>query len=347
MNMLAEWKSFLLSSGARFEGEIVRDFGDPDREAESVTSGNLLTDLSYLAVIKISGVDAAEFLNGQFTSDLSRLNDGGVQASAWCNPRGQVIVNMIIVRTGGEFFLLVPREMKDKFISRLRMYVLRAKVMVEDCSDAMPCVGYIHGNNDRYSGIEIERRNPMRERAIQDNGLVMLHIPVNWNRMIMFGPPAVLRAAWLKLAQLYTSSGSHYWQLYDVLDGQPWILNATTETFLPQLLNLDKLQGLSFDKGCFPGQEVIARLHHRGQYKQRLYTVKLDNGAAVITGTRLYNEDQPQGVGTVVNSAVNPLDGQYALVVMNVDYGDPEHLRLADNPARVVQISPPPYMTRH
>jgi hypothetical protein len=343
--MLADWKAFLSSEGARIENGQVLDFGAPDAEASIAAMGNMLTDLSYVSVVKITGADAAAFLNGQFTSDLAHVPEAGVQFSAWCNPKGQVIANFILVRLGGVYFLLLPREMKEAFINRLRRYVLRAQVTLEDCSDSMQCVGYKHKEGDQLPGHEIEHRLSIRERAIQQNGLVMLHVPMNWNRMIMFGSPAVLAAAWSNLAHAYGKTGSHSWRLLDILDGLPWITTATSETCLPQSLNLDLLGGLSFQKGCFPGQEVIARLHYRGLYKQRLYIAKLEKAMPVSPGTKVLTHSKPHTIGTVMNAAAHPTQGLHALMVLDVDHSDPDKLYLENSPARIKQLLNPPYVT--
>ena len=345
--MLPDWESFLKSQGANIENGLVLDFGDADQEAKSAEAGNVVTDLSFLAMVRIHGPDALTFLNGQFTCDLSRFANGNVSPCAWCNPKGQVIANFIIAELDDGYYLLLPRKMKDSFIKRLSMYILRAQVSIEDCSDSLQCIGYRHKDGEQISGIEISQRISTREQAYQANGLVMFHIPGNWNRVIISGAVETLKGAWLNLVQMYRSIGSRYWQLFDVQEGQPWIGTETSESCLPQLLNLDLQEGLSFQKGCFPGQEVIARLHYRGKTRQRLFIATLDSSAILTPGEKIYSENGEQSIGMVINTACHPDNGILALISLDVNISEPEKLHLQDKNVRFVKLSLPPYVTRY
>ena len=316
--MPADWTTFLRSEGARMEGECVLDFGQPEREAELALTSGTITVLSCLTVLS------------QFTSDVQQLAEGNSQPGAWCNPKGQVIANFILARRDAGYYLLLPRELKDIFIKRLQMFVLRARVTIEDCSESWQCLGI----NNAGAG----------ELPTVSGSQLLVPVPVNRPRGVLAGPAAVLRESWPQLARSYTGIGSHYWQLFDVLDGQPWILEATTETFLPQLLNMDQTQAVSFSKGCFPGQEVIARLQHRGKVKQRLFIARLAPDTAMAPGTKIYNKDRDQSIGALINSASHPTDGAYALAVLDIDYGAPEQLYIKNNPAGFIDITTPPYL---
>lgn len=342
--MLSDWKAFLLSDGARIENNQVLDFGDPECEASAAMAESVMVDLSYLSIIRVTGADAAAFLNGQFTCDLSGLPEGHVRPGAWCNPKGQVIANFIIVRTGDVFYLLLPEDMKDGFINRLRMFVLRSQVTLEDCSDTLLCTGINTREGGRIDGTKISAMLSTQEQAIHYNGLVLFHVPVNWNRVIIAGTIDAVAAAWSNSKQLYNRTGSQYWRLFDVLDGLPWIGPGTTESILPQQLNLDQTGGLSFSKGCFPGQEVIARLHHRGKYKQRLLIAGLKSGSGLLPGEKIYSGDQDHHIGTVINTAEHPDEGTYALIVLDTDYGTVEQLRIENRSVTIDKITVPKYL---
>lgn len=343
--MLADWKTFLLSEGARIEDNIVQNFGDPQHEAKPALTDNIIVDLSNFAVMKIAGTDAATFLNSQFTSDMTQLSNGKVQLSAWCNPKGQVIANFIIVNPDDNYYLLLPQEMKDSIIRRLKMYVLRAEVTIEDCYDSMQCMGLKITDIEQMEDITIADSLTESTHAIRQNDLVLFSLPVNRKRKIIFGPMDALRNVWLQLSKKCTHTGSQYWQLYDVLDGLPWIQAETTETYLPQLLNLDHLQGLSFDKGCFPGQEVIARLHYRGKYKQRLFIANINTESVIKPGTKIYTESGNQNIGTIINSVNHPIEVQYALAILNVEHAFSKQLHLGDTNGPLLKISTPAYIS--
>lgn len=341
--MLKEWRDFMVSCGARFENASVHDFGEPEREAAAASSGNVITDLSSLTVVKVSGTDAATFLDEQFTSDVARLTDGSPQISAWCNPNGQVIATFVIVRFGDEYSLLLPTELAEVFVDRLGSSVARSDVTLEDCRRTFQCIGYKHGDDNGMLGAEIARRLSSQERAISLNGLVMLHIPVNWNRVIIFGPPRALEVAWWGLVQVYSRIGSRYWQSFDIVDGLPWILNATTESLLPQALNLDLLQGLSLGKRRFAGQEAIARLHDGGRCPRRLFVVSLATESPPQPGAKLYAADRSRGIGHVVNTSTHSGREIHALVTLDIDHADVEALELENRIVRMTKIASPPY----
>ena len=314
----------------------MRDYGKPEQEAAAIDA-NVITDLSFLSVVRITGKDATDFLHGQFTTDIAQLGSGVAQLSAWCNPRGQVVVNFIITRHGDEFLLLLPHELKDAFLRRLRLYILRAAVTVEDCDSTKQCIGV------RY--VMPGTASDMWDRAVFEDNLVTLPVPGTTDRWIHCGTVPVLIELWQRHVRHCTAIGSHAWHLFDILAGLPWITAATSETCLPQLLNLDELGGLSYRKGCFPGQEIIARLHYRGKVGQRLFLARLDSATAIQPGVRIHAVNTPHAVGTVINSVMHPRRGLYALVTLEIDHLHPDRLRLADSTARFTEVSPPAYLT--
>lgn len=339
--MPAEWRAFLQSQGAQFELENVLDFGHPEQEAAAAANADILAALPFLSVLKITGTDAAAFLHGQFTSDINRLAEGEVQLSAWCNPKGQIIANFIISRTVNEYILLLPKQMSTTFARRLGMYVLRSDVTVQICDESIQCIGVKQAGDQPAVADNLEQVLP--QATAGQNDLTWLPVPGNRNRVIITAPEHILRNAWPKLSPAFTPVGSHHWQLFDILDGLPWILEATTEAFLPQYLNLDRLQAVSFSKGCFPGQEVIARLQHRGKVKQQLVILNVENESPIHPGDKVYASDIERSIGTVLNTATHPDEGSYALAVMDVNYGDAEQLYLTLNKIPISIITPPTY----
>lgn len=341
--MLTEWQTFLQSQGAHIENNNVLDFGEPAQEATVAIDGNIITDLSFLSVIKVTGTDATSFLHGQFSSDIQNMPEGSVQLSAWCNPKGQVILNFIITQLDDSFFLVCPEEMKEPFIKRLRMYVLRANVTIEDCSMSLPCIGIKQADDEAVNSSSLNQITTTGT-AVRIGNLILLPIPHNNDRRLVIGPAKSLQETWSELSPEFTPVGSDYWRLFDILDGLPWVLATTTESFLPQLLNMDQLQAVSFNKGCFPGQEVVARLQHRGKVKQRLLIATVENGTDITPGANIYQDGDGQSAGTIINIANHPGEGLFALVVLDIDHGSPNQLHLKNNNARFIRISPPSYL---
>lgn len=344
--MLTEWQDFMNSHGARIEGGTVRDFGNPDHEAAAASIGNVVTDLSFLAVVKVSGADAAAFLDQHFTTDIRQLPDADPQLGAWCNATGHAITDFLIVKFGEEYFLTLPAELAEGFVRRLEESAGRARVTLEDCRRTFQCIGYKHADGG-VSGADIAHRLSIKERAIRLNGLVMLHMPVNWNRVIIFGLPATVEMAWSNLAQMYTRVGSRYWQLFDIVDGWPWILTATTETLLPQELNLDVLQEFSQRKNLSASKNAAVRLDGGGRHAHRLYVATLRAEAPVQPGTKLYAPDGAHSVGCVVNAFYHSEVDAHALLTLDNYHGNIAALNLEDRAVvRVTKIMSPPYLAR-
>ena len=236
---------------------------------------------NYLVSIRIDGADAAGFLHGQFTTDVTGLASGQTGLSAWCDPKGRVIATFILARLDDTFRLLLPDALKDTFIKRLRMYVMRANVNIVD------------------AGTETEK------------------IP---------GLPAYL-----------SGMDSDDWETALIRQGIPLLQPETSGRFLPQELNMDHLDAVSFTKGCYPGQEIIARLHYRGQVKRRLCRATTQNKTRLEPGTALIADGEERNIGTVVNSAATDT-GQELLIVLERPYIESGRVVAEDAPDCPLQV---------
>ncbi|NNM00319.1 MAG: folate-binding protein YgfZ [Gammaproteobacteria bacterium] len=239
------------------------------------------TALPGYGVISVTGGDATDFLSGQFTLALD--GDGAPRGAltAWCSPKGRVIATFYLVPDDDGFLLLVPHGQRDAFARRLTMFVLRADVAV-GIADEDWC---LFGIDDPAATGE---RGQWRE------------LPGGWalnvdggRRWLAGVAPARAMDWWNGQAQTPVSSSA--WYCADIRDGLPGDVSACSEQFLPQELNLNELGGLSFRKGCYPGQEVIARMHFRGQLKQRLALLRGESGGAQ-PGERLTVPDADSSV---------------------------------------------------
>ncbi len=298
--MQATWRDFLQQQGATFGADGQIDFADqPPCQLDETP---LLCPLSGFAVLQISGDDCLLFLNGQLTNDLTQLDAPGAQISAWCNPKGRVISNFIIIYTGQSYLLIFKAELKDDVKKRLETFVLRANVSIEDITDSCPLLG-IANVKPRES-----------ETLLNDPGIIPLPDPSG--RLLNTGTVDTLKQQFRQLKTQLTPIGSETWALLDILAGLPWITSKTREQFLPQTLNLDLLAGMSYQKGCYPGQEIIARLHYRGAVKKR---VKLIRSAQPLKpGVALHNDQTKAPVATILNTATHPNGDHYALAVITL-----------------------------
>lgn len=277
-----------------------------------VKSSPIISPLSSFAVLAVSGDDRHNFLHSQLINDLNLIDSPSAQLSAWSNPKGQVITNFIIINTGISYLLIFREELKDYIQKRLIMFVLRSDVKIEDISESSPIVG-IANINDLSALTNTAPENIGDVIALE--GLIIVSHPDNSGRYLITGS---IEALINKLPELNIKlNSSSTWELLDILSGLPWITKATQEQFLPQMLNLDVLKGLSYQKGCYPGQEVIARLHYRGEVKKRLNLIKSEQ--VLTIGEQIISEQSDSKAGTIINS-VSHSDGlYYALAVINLN----------------------------
>ena len=329
--MNPEWRKFLEQSGAEISNDLHVSFNHEGRSSPD----NYLTDLSLLSPLEITGVDAGEFLHGQFSSDLKKLTVDTFQYSAWCNPQGRVIALFMIYRKEQAFYLLVPSDIKDRFLKRLRMYVLRSNVVITDRSGELVCLGITGDESVQHLSTVPE----LPGKTAREGELTLLRIddgpPL---RLLVTGPVHAMKALWQSLAMQFTGADNSLWQFRDISAGIPWIQEPTSELFLPQELDLDITGGLSYVKGCFPGQEIIARVHYRGSVKQRLHRSFIPaGGQQPVPGDKLYAGDSSDNnVGTILNVVDSPANGYGILAVADVKDAAAWELRLAGNSGKTL-----------
>jgi len=310
---------------------------------ESTATQEFISDLSHLSIIEITGQDAVEFLNGQFTINIKQLAKNHLQFSAWCNPKGQVKTTFFIYRHKTGFNILLPAELKDSFLKQLQMYIMRANVKLIDKSDVLVRVG-IQTNNNKLLA-ESTGSLPEQEGGITiQNGLHCLHTfssENNSQRYIFIGSIEKLTNLWQEFLRHSTAMDTATWKLLDIQAGYPWLSQQTTEKLLPQMLNLDLIDGLDYQKGCYPGQEIIARLHFRGQLKRSLYLATCSVDVRPEIADRLYANDHENSIGIVINAQVYE-DKYYLLAVIEKELIE-NHLSLHEPNGAALTIQTLPY----
>ncbi|WP_286292531.1 YgfZ/GcvT domain-containing protein [Methylomarinovum tepidoasis] len=281
--------------------------------------------MTDLAVAKVGGRDAAAFLQGQITCDVHRINEGQSGLGAVCNPQGRVLANFRILKHDAAFLLVLAADLAEDIAQHLRRYVLRADVTLAVTEWA--CLG-IRGELLRLP------QTPPRvgDEIIWIGRIAWIRVPDTLPRWLLLGQRADLEAG-LRPSEAREAPPA-CWRLHDIRSGLPWVTAATSGRFLPQMLNLDLLGGISFDKGCYTGQEIIARTHYRGQVKRRLYRFFAAGAEPPPPGTALVAGEE--GVGQVINSAP-AAKGTELLAVVRCDAVHGSALRLTSAPQHPLQ----------
>ena len=336
---MTAWTDFLRARGASFDGAAVATFGNPAGELAAARDTAIVCDLAPLAAIRVAGPDAASFLQGQVTSDVEALAPGLLQLSAWCSPKGRVLANFLVRCIDGRHFeLLLPRLLLESIRRRLSMFVLRSKVAIDDASGETVRIG-IGGPAALQCIAAAGGGPPAPYRSAAIDGGTIAALP--GSRFIASIAPAEAAALWDRLTGA-RAAGFQCWRWLTIRAGVPMILPPTQDQFIPQMLNLDALGGISFGKGCYAGQEIVARTRYLGRLKERLALGRGDTVPA--PGARLYAQafgDQP--CGTVINANAAPGGGGEFLFVAQIAAIAGGELRLdaIDGPA--VSLLPLPY----
>jgi folate-binding protein YgfZ len=291
-----------------------------------------VASLPHLGVIEANGPEAAPFLHGQLTQDFALLGQDEARLAALCTAKGRMLASFIGFKQGDEQVLLVThREGLPAMLKRLSMFVLRAKVRLVDASAGYAMAGLIG------DAAEAVASRPLWSRLAQGPATLVALPPAA-------GQP---RALWIAPAGTPLPPGASIaadiWRAADVLSGVATLEPAVAEAFVPQMLNYESVGGVNFKKGCYPGQEVVARSQFRGTLKRRGFIVEA--AAPMAAGQEIYLSDQAeQPVGLVAQVAPNPQapDHHLALASLTLDAA-PGALRLgaADGPA--LHLRPLPY----
>ena len=345
--MKTAWKTFLTDNGAEFQDGNLVHFGNPLREQEVALSGLVFADLDYLGVLAVHGSDASDFLQSQLSNDIKLCEEQGSQLTAYCTPKGRILGLMRIFKQGDTFYLRLPADTLEAVLQRLRMFVLRADVTLEDVSENFCCIGV----SGAAAADEIRRAASQVPAGINQ----VLHLEkLSIIRVPGIQPRYEVYASSLETAQAFWDTlnvdgapvGSPAWRLLEIQSGIPNIFAATTELFVPQMVNLQLVDGVSFKKGCYPGQEIVARMQYLGTLKRRMYLGLVDQDEAVSPGDELYQASgNEQVIGRIVDAQPHPDGGFLALAVLQSKSADAAdiHLGGTNGPSFKMQTLPYPF----
>lgn len=289
----------------------------------TATAANAKALLSMLGVVRVTGADAGEFLNAQFTADLKRLPPGCGGLAAWCSPKGRVLFLIDVLNADDDgWLLLAPRDEVPALVKRLRLYVLRAKVEVDDASMRWGVIG--------LAGEAVPATLSDVGRGVHVAELRLWRVSAAPALAYACGPQDAIERLWNGIDALIVDAAQ--WDGFEIDAARPRIAGPLVDRFLPQEIDLERQQGLHFDKGCYPGQEVIARLKYRGQMKSGLRRAHTDG--PVAPGDRLYRPGASASVGDVLRVAPRAAGGYTLLTVLDfAAAGGPLRLRDAEGPS--------------
>ena len=293
----------------------------------------VVCDLAPLAVLAISGPDAGTFLHGQVSSDVTGLADGAAQYTSFNSPKGRMLANFVLWREGpGDFRALLPADLAAPVRKRLAMFVLRSKVTLADVSEgtARFGVGGPHAAATMRAAMSVV---PEPFAVAKADAATVLGLP--GPRYVILAPVEVAAATGERLARDAVRAPFAVWQWLTIHAGVPVVTTPVQDQFIAQAANWDVLGGVNFRKGCYTGQEIIARMQYLGKLKERLFAFHADPDS-IAPGTRVCGPAfGGQACGVVVNAAPAPEGGSDLLAVVQLAaavVGD-LHLGAPDGPA--------------
>jgi hypothetical protein len=262
-----------------------------------------LAPLSEHGLLEVTGAEARAFLHAQLSNDIEHLAAGRARYAGWCSAKGRLLATLLVVPHGEGYLLQLARDLAPLVAKRLAMFILRAKVKLADASDAWRQFG-LWGEGADAGLAKLGLAIPGEDLAItQAGGALAIRIEPQRYLLLM---PAEASAA------LAANASAADWTLAEIRAGRAQVVQATQDQFVPQMVNLELTGGVDFQKGCYPGQEIVARTQYRGQLKRRM--VRLRASAALRPGQDLFSDDPAgQPSGTVVNAA-----GAEVLAVMQI-----------------------------
>ncbi|MCC8999191.1 MAG: folate-binding protein YgfZ, partial [Candidatus Contendobacter sp.] len=343
--MNGEWRDFLERAGAHWDGDSVMHFGQPDGESNAALTGDVCCDLSHLGLIIARGPDTERFLQGQLTCDVRQATLEHSLIGAHCNPKGRVLADFRLFRREDAYYLELPQAMVDATLSRLRKYLLRAKAVLEDASDALARIGIAGPNAASWLESALGAVPEMVNGAITADNMTAIRLPGLQPRFELHGAARELGSVWNALTPKFTPVGTESWRLLDILAGIPTIYPETVEAFVPQMINLQQLEGISFQKGCYTGQEIVARTHYLGKLKRRMYLARVDNPTPPRPGDPLFSPQAAasQSAGQLADVCRHPDGGYAVLAVALIECAEQGALRLGDANGSLLQLEALPY----
>jgi folate-binding protein YgfZ len=316
--MSENWNTFLQQHGAHFcEGELTH-FGQT--ASGTRWADGFVLPLLDQALIVASGDDAAPFLHNQLTNDVNQLTPDAVRLAGYCTPKGRLLATFLLWKNDSHYFLQMPRPLQATLAKRLAMFVMRSKVVLR-APEPEPVLLGIGGHAAKAALAPWFPQLPDTPYAKLDNGhgsLLRLADAFGAPRYQWQLDVALALEVWPQLAASLPAAAPALWHLADIYAGVPQVVAATQEQFVPQMINYELIGGVNFKKGCYPGQEIVARSQYLGKLKRRMYLAHVVTDG-VQAGMELFSEQDPeQACGMVVNAApdrVSANPGEFALLV--------------------------------
>ncbi|AOY00318.1 folate-binding protein YgfZ [Jeongeupia sp. USM3] len=325
-----------LASARRDDAGRITDFGHAADELAALDAQTVVSPLGQFGLIRFSGEETAAFLNGQLSSDVRTLAADAAQYSSYSTPKGRMLASFLVFRDGDDYYLQIAAELQPAIQKRLGMFILRTKTRPGDASAERILLG-VAGPNAAATVAAVTGAAAPAALAVATAVIHGEHttvIGLSGDRFELVVPAAAADSVWQALVDAGARPvGEPVWRLTEIRAGAPWITAATQEAFVAQMANMELIGAVSFTKGCYPGQEIVARTQYLGKLKRRMFRMHVD--AEARAGDPLFSpEMNGQASGQLMLAAPSPRGGFEVLAVAqtaSLEHG--LHLGSIDGPA--------------
>lgn len=323
---LQQWHQFIQDSAQQ----------NPTSPSSNITvDDTVICDLSHLGLLQIQGADAVAFLQGQVTNDVKRLDGSRVHYSGYCNPKGRMLALFLAFSHQDKLHLQMPKALIEPISKRLKMYVMRSKVEIQDVSESIIKIG-VNGPNATTLLHSLFSKLPEAcDDLVTLENAAIIKLAGSQPRYEVFTNIIQAQLIWDSLSLHTSIVDAQYWEWLEIQAGIPQVYLATQEAFVPQMLNLDLLDGINFKKGCYTGQEIVARTHYLGTVKRRTYLAHI---AVQVQPNDDVVNSKNEVVGKVVRSAPAPLGGYDTLLELRLESAETDVLSIAGNTINIQSL---------
>jgi tRNA-modifying protein YgfZ len=344
--MNQDWQNYLATQGAQIQDGVASHFGNAPAERLTTRDSTVLCDLGQFGTLRVSGEEAQSFLQNLLSNDIHEVSSTRAQLSSLNTSKGRMLATMLIWREGGDYLLQLPRELCEPIRKKLSMYVLRAKVKISDASDEIISLGLSGENAQELIRARFgEHPQSPFGCVVTAQGSTIGITATRWQINTSASHAATL---WQALRQNAQPVGSACWDWLNIRSGIPVILPQTQEQFVAQMVNLELIGGVNFKKGCYPGQEIVARMQYLGKLKRRMFLAHIDSSDAPQAGDELFSADmEGQASGMIVNAAPAPDDGYDVLASVQTSSYDTQAIHWKSLQGAALKFLPLPYPLPH
>ena len=342
--MINDWHNFLQQQGATRNDAGEWSFGKSDQSSSKLAADNILCYLPYQSLLAVTGPDSVKFLQGQLTCDCREIQPDNTALGAHCTAKGRMVSSFRMGCLNSEHFLLrMHHSIVEKTRLSLGKYIVFSKAELYDYSEQWVVLG-VAGEHSKAALNKLYPTLPdAKNRCIQGDDALVIQLDEVGKRFEIWCTTKQAPDIWQTLNGQLQAVDESIWKLIDIEQGLGAVELATAEEFIPQMLNLQIVGGISFKKGCYTGQEIVARMQYLGKLKRHMYRLSGESAELPLPGTTLFSVNNEQSVGNVVNAVMTAPNQFQLLAVITEKAVEENNLHLGSQSGPILQLLSLPY----